>query len=205
MKIFTGVGSRDVPGPRGRLLSFIACHMVRLGWGFRSGGAPGSDSEFERGAVRATGDSQSEQIEIYLPWPGFNGRIDVPENRILGKKSNQEVARQIAKKIHPAGGNLKESHLNLHGRNGYQVLGENLDLPSDFIVYYAEPDGKGSVKGGTRTAVELARCLGIPELNLWYDHVARLLFNLIKANHPDPLWECYKQLKLGEFREWLHG
>jgi hypothetical protein len=54
----------------------------------------------------------------------------------------------------------------LHSRNVLQVLGDKLDTPSKFVLYYAK-EKDGEVAGGTRTAVMLARELDIPTLN-WY-------------------------------------
>lgn len=205
MKTYTGVGSRNTPGPRCRLMSFVAQYLAQLGWTLRSGGADGADWAFEDGALRVLETRHSPQLEIYLPWAGFGGRHDVPCDRMIDALPNHEVAKLIAKKIHPAKDRLKPSHLNLHGRNAYQILGVELADPSDYVLYYAEPDDKGSVKGGTRTAVELGRLLNIPEINLYDDAVARLLFELVKQRHPDPLKECYRQIHLNKFRAWLKG
>jgi hypothetical protein len=186
-------------------MSYVASYLARLGWLLRTGGAGGSDWAFETGAVRVLGEGPVPGIEVFLPWAGFSNRLDISDDRIINGMGNREAAKHIAKMIHPAGGNLKESHLLLHGRNAYQVLGPNLDDPSDFIVYYAVPDGQGSVKGGTRTAVEIARRLGVAEINLYYDDIARDLFELVKACHPDPLGQCYKNYKVKEFSYWLNG
>ncbi|MEO0804461.1 MAG: hypothetical protein AAFY57_19655 [Cyanobacteria bacterium J06642_2] len=45
------------------------------------------------------------------------------------------------------------------------MLGRTLDRPSEFVVYWA-PERDGEIKGGTRTAVMLARSRNIPTFNL---------------------------------------
>lgn len=58
----------------------------------------------------------------------------------------------------------------LHARNVCQILGLDLKTPSDFVLYWAY-EKNGVVRGGTRTAVNLARRCGIPTYNLYHDDV----------------------------------
>jgi hypothetical protein len=61
--------------------------------------------------------------------------------------------------------------LALMARNCYQVLGQNLDTPVDFIVCYT-PD---EYKGGTSQALRIARDLNIPYYNIKNpEHVEQL-------------------------------
>ena len=45
----------------------------------------------------------------------------------------------------------------------------NLDTPSDVLVCYAEPKNSIHVKGGTNTAVQIAKMYNIPVYNLYYE------------------------------------
>ncbi|HET8687460.1 MAG TPA: hypothetical protein VFM18_12470, partial [Methanosarcina sp.] len=56
----------------------------------------------------------------------------------------------------------------LHTRNMYQVLGKSLNEPSRFLVCYAEPTLHG-VKGGTNSAVVLAKRYNVKVYNLWLE------------------------------------
>jgi hypothetical protein len=48
----------------------------------------------------------------------------------------------------------------------FQVLGENLKGPSDFLIFWAQIDRNGNIEGGTRTAVALAQEHSIARYNL---------------------------------------
>ena len=54
----------------------------------------------------------------------------------------------------------------LHTRNVYQVLGLDLNTPSEFVVCYADVDKHNNVIGGTATAVNIAKEVGIPVYNI---------------------------------------
>lgn len=147
---YTGIGSRATPEEIQWHMMHIAEDLASLGLTLRSGGAGGADTAFESGC-----DHRNGTKEIYLPWKGFNGRegivIDNPE------------AENLASQIHPAWHNCSQAARLLHTRNVYQVLGSNLDAPSEFVVCYTL---KGQLKGGTATAIRLAISKGIPVFNL---------------------------------------
>jgi hypothetical protein len=74
-----------------------------------------------------------------------------------------EVAKEIAATIHPAWHNCSDYAKGCHGRNVYQVLGEDLKTPVSFVICWT-PEGKEV--GGTRTAIVLAKRHKIPVYNL---------------------------------------
>lgn len=127
-------------------MTAIAKHLGRDGWVLRSGGAPGADTAFERGALEI-----GSPAEIYLPWPRFN---DHPSHLTTVCKH----AIEIAEVFHPTLKNLSRASRLLHGRNTYQVLGTKLDAPVDMIICWTE-DAKGG--GGTGQAIRIATHLGI--------------------------------------------
>jgi hypothetical protein len=130
----------------------IAKALQKRGYILRSGGADGADEAFEVGA--------GDQKEIYLPWRGFNGS-DSPRHVV--------TAAAIAKSLeyHPAGQYLKPPVQKIMGRNAYQVLGEDLNSPSEFVVCWT-PFGIENIQkaGGTGQALRIALDYGIPIFNL---------------------------------------
>lgn len=145
--IYTGVGSRETPQDIYTLMSKIAQKLSEMDYTLRSGGADGADLAFESGAGKK---------EIYIPWKGFN---DSPSNFY----NIPEEAFEVAAKIHPAWDKLGQGAKKLHARNILQVLGQNLDKPSKFLVCWTS---NGKDTGGTRTAIVLAREYNVPVINL---------------------------------------
>lgn len=169
MKFYTGIGSRETPIHILNLMTAIAISLCSLGYILRSGGAEGADTAFEAGA--------GLEKEIYIPWNNFNGRsyngITVPY------KAPYEIEQQanlLVNRIHPAPELLSAGARKLHARNMYQVLGRELNDPSQFTVCYTEPTYR---KGGTRTAVILSMENNIPVWNLAIPHVEKTVRALL--------------------------
>lgn len=168
---YTGVGSRETPDHILKIMRDVAFKLDEMGWILRSGGADGADTAFQIGAVNTPS-------EIYLPWNNFN---QTPGRTIdASKLSNYREASDIASGLHPAWDRLTRGPRALHTRNVYQVLGLDLDTPSRLLVCWAPIVGKrGEVKGGTNTAVKLARMKGIPVRNLYEEDVLQRVCNFI--------------------------
>ena len=147
MKYYTGVGSRATPLPVLEQMTKIAELLASKGYTLRSGGAVGADTAFEKGA----GDDK----EIWLPWNNFNNN----SSKLLPSKQ----AFEIASHIHPKWSVLKDSVKSLHARNVHQVLGIDLQTPSNFLICWTEG---GAIIGGTATSIKLAINNRIPVLNL---------------------------------------
>jgi len=96
--------------------------------------------------------------EIFLPWEKLNGSnsplFDLPEQ-----------AKIVASLCHPNWGACKPAARKFHARNCQQVCGQDMEAPVDFVLFWA-PEENGTVKGGTATAVFLAREMKIPTFNL---------------------------------------
>lgn len=166
MKYYTGVGSRETPMVIQRQINQIAKSLEAQGYILRSGGAEGADTAFENAL------HNEKAAEIYLPWQGFNDRFG--PNAISLNELNRRLVLQaecIAEEIHPAWERLRQGAKKLHTRNAFQVLGKDLNTPSEVLICYARPKGD-SVSGGTRTAVELARKHGIPIINIYHEDFA---------------------------------
>lgn len=129
----------------------IGKYLAKQGCLLRSGGAKGADSAFERGCDLVGG-----QKEIYLPWKGFNKH---PSQLFNVTKD----ARMLAKKYHPAWENLGWRGRDFMGRNAYQLLGQSLLVPSQFIVCWTQG---GRITGGTGQALRMAADFQIPVFNL---------------------------------------
>lgn len=166
---YAGIGSRFAPGSIINLIGEIAAFLADHGLTLRSGGAPGADAAFERGC-----DQRNGKKDIFLPWQGFNKNPsplhDPPEK-----------ALEIAALVHPSWRAVKPRYRAFHARNVQQVYGLNLDAPSNFVLFWAEEEN-GRVRGGTATAVHLAREMEIPTFNLW-DHSTRNQWKQIISTH----------------------
>lgn len=147
-KFVTGVGSREIPENIISIIKDISLKLSNNGYILRSGGADGADSAFEEG--------WNGIKEIYLPWKGFNNN-----NSLLYNVSKE--ALELASTIHPAWSRLSFGAKKLHGRNCYQVLGQNLNIPSNLLICWTK---EGKSIGGTRTAIILAQNNNIPVYNL---------------------------------------
>jgi len=169
--IFTGVGSRETPKNILELIRRLSCKLVSKGWTLRSGGADGADEYFAYG----WGDAKSKEAstapaEIYLPWSGFNGLYVGDPNCIVVQKAEIITkAHKILKKVHPAFDKLTRGPLSLHTRNCFQVLGADLETPSNYCIAYSKLDQNGEPSGGTRTAIKIAEMNKIKVRNLYLE------------------------------------
>lgn len=154
-KWFTGVGSRDTPDHVQSFMGYASHVLTYAHWGLRTGEARGADAAFDRGAARGA------RKEVYTPERGARGHnsplfLDAMEKRY--------EAWELVQKYHPYWTNLKDQyHRRLITRNVFQVLGPNLDDPSDFVVAWTVG---GALKGGTAWTLILAQKYEIPIYNL---------------------------------------
>lgn len=172
-KYYTGVGSRQTPIYIQNIMTDLADKLARDSWILRSGGAEGADYAFELGwwdycmNEMHLGGNYGALAEIYIPWNGFNNHTLTSHDGACKFVKDTTEAQSIAEKVHPAWHNLKTGAKNLHTRNVYQVLGEDLETPSKFLVCWAETDKHGVPKGGTRTSWVLAKQHNISCFNLY--------------------------------------
>lgn len=155
MKYYAGIGSRKTPIDTLKFLTYIANKLASKDYVLRSGGAPGADSAFEKGA--------GDKSQIFVPWQGFQGK-----NLIF---SLTEEAFLLAEKHHPVWKYLSHPVRMLMARNCMQVLGEDLKTPSEFVICWT-PDGAENAEqrtartGGTGMAIGLASKFEIPVYNI---------------------------------------
>ena len=151
--VYAGIGSRETPADVISLMTRLAERLARMGWVLRSGGALGTDSAFEAGAAKI----DTSLIEVYIPWEGFEGKRPNGYTMLVPPDLYGE-AEGIAKVHHPAWPRLSFGAKKLHTRNVLQVLGEDLDSNSDFVICWT-PNASGS--GGTGQALRIAKSYGI--------------------------------------------
>ncbi|ADQ52943.1 DprA-like DNA recombination-mediator protein [Aeromonas phage PX29] len=149
-KIATLVGTRFPPSQIAGIASKIGRNLSDKGFIGRSGGAIGMDQAW-------LSDYDPSLCEIYRP--------DDKGINVLNFDNFFE-AEEMVKRIIPHFEYLDFYSQWLHTRNAYQVLGRDLNTPSDFLLCYAPVRNK-VVQGGTRTAFVLARRNGIPVYNLY--------------------------------------
>ena len=147
-KSYAGIGSRSTPLLLKPTIKEIVEILNEKDYILRSGGAPGADSFFEEFA---------KEKEIFIPWPKFNGSTS--ERTSVCKK-----ALKLAKKFHPAWDHVGDVGRQLMARNSYQILGEDLKTPVDFVICWTP---NGAEKGGTAQAIRIAKYLHIPIFNLF--------------------------------------
>lgn len=136
--------------------------LAERGYTLRSGGARGADTAFEYATPIIV------QMEIFLPWNGFEGKHDTM------RPTPAQIARakSIAEKYHPNWMACTEGAKKMHTRNVMQVLGIDCSAASAFIVCWTK-DGKAS--GGTGQALRIAQGNKIPVYNL-HDPAVRGMF-----------------------------
>ena len=165
MYYYTGVGSRTTPQDKLTLMDDIAIKMAKFNYTLRSGGADGADRAFEHGAITALLDQNEEAM--------LDSSVSMtiaPPAIFLAKHCTPE-AEAIAGQFHPAWNRCSPYAKKLHGRNAFQILGINLNEPSQYCICWT-PDGcishaTRTIKtGGTGTAISIADHYNVPIINL---------------------------------------
>lgn len=187
---YSGVGSRRAPRSILEEMRDLADYVGSLGYILRTGGADGSDINFEVGALAG-----GYPVELWLPWKNYKFREGVgffPE----------ELHKSIARTVHPIFDKLPNYMQYLHARNVGQVLGKDCNDPSKFLVCWT-PDGcegaatRSKATGGTGTAIVLAEQSGVPVFNIKNsDAIDRLMeFLSTHLNYPSRCNEFYDDKK----------
>lgn len=155
--IYAGIGSRKTPFEMLQTMVHLAEQLAERGWTLRSGGATGADEAFETGALNA-----GAPMEIYLPWPGFNGKQPNAELGYIQPHFSQELM-DLARDHHPQWSACGRGARWLHCRNVCQVLGSDLQTPADMVVCWT-PKALGT--GGTGQALRIARAHNVPVFDI---------------------------------------
>lgn len=176
---FTGIGSRETPKWIGLILSKFTNYMTSRGYILRSGGAPGADTFCESGVTNTLIKDSNDFKEIYIPWKGFNGS---DSNLYTIEDSDEVIA--IAEDNHPAYKYLKPQVKKLMNRNVYQVLGKDLNTPSEFVICYTSDGCKShstrtNKTGGTGLAISVASKNNVPIINLGNTDDLNMVLNIL--------------------------
>lgn len=182
MKYYTGIGSRSTPPKFKNIMVLLAKKLASKGYILRSGGASGADLAFENGC-----DYNNGKKEIYLPWKEFNNSKSTLYFDNFDSVPNDVLT--LAEKIYgPARWKkIKQSVKMLMARNMYQVLGQNLNTPSSFVICYT-PDGcethldRKRTTGGTGQAISVASINDIHVINLYNEDTNELINYLLGEN-----------------------
>lgn len=153
MSKYAGIGSRKTPKEILGLFDYLGRYFAKRRFLLRSGAADGADTAFEDGC-----DIYSGPKEIYLPWKGFNGN----GSELILPDPIPETVEKISIHYHPNWFALKPEAKKLIARDAYQILGQNLNDPVDFIICYT---AGGRVDGGTGQAIRIAMDHNIPVVN----------------------------------------
>ncbi len=160
MKYYAGIGSRETPLALRSLIDKIVEYLNTKDYILRSGGADGADLMFENKTIKK---------EIFLPWKGYNNSTSL---LYLDTKEGWE----LAEKYHPAWDKLSDGAKKMMVRNGYQVLGFDLNTPVDFVICWTK---NGKMMGGTSQALRIAKAYNIPIFNLYHEDAYKQLVNFI--------------------------
>lgn len=166
IRYYAGIGSRSTPAAELEKMVIIGKLLAERGFILRSGGANGADTAFETGCDQGRGAK-----EIYLPWKKFNDNQSPLYYDVDPMKSMRKESYDLAAKYHPVWSVLGGPIKLLMGRNGFQVLGKDLQTPCEFVICWTPvafaPDVNG---GGTFQALKIAAERKIPILNLLTDN-----------------------------------
>lgn len=146
-----GIGARDAPEWACVRATELGSELAAQGWTLRSGGAAGMDSAFEQGWDLVGGDKQ-----IFLPWKGYNG------NKSLLYPPPQ-AAYELIDSMWSDVAYRTPGVRALFARNCQQILGPNLDEPSELVICWTKG---GKIIGGTGRALDVAKKFDIQIINL---------------------------------------
>lgn len=190
---YAGIGRREVPKFIEHLMYALGYSYAKQGIVLRSGGAAGSDDAFERGALAYCKDNTIAPVsllEIYLPKEYFNGRsVKLPwcyDYRLTGH-NNQPLLDKLVNTYHPAPHRLTSWSRPMMERNCMQMLGGQLDNPSDFVICYTD-DGDANT-GGTGFAKKVAGHFNIETIDLYYPHNVSKALDFVSRNTPQWLFD----------------
>jgi hypothetical protein len=188
-KIYTGVGSRETPARALTLMGAIARYLADRGWTLRSGGAGGADAAFANGHALAEHEAGERRgaLELYLPWDGFQGirEAETGGNLLVQAGAAGAAYAELEAVLDPSHlARLSPAAHKLHARNVHQVLGQyfgpeceasrTVSWKSSLVICWTPG---GELKGGTATAIKLARRHHVPVLNLGHDEVLERIWS----------------------------
>jgi hypothetical protein len=163
---YAGIGSRATPAEVLALMEALGERLAGERWLLRTGLSPGADQAFYRGALVNGGD-----VELYLPWPGFqaDARMDLEGASVRELPQPSAAACVLARRFHENWDTLAPHARQLLARDAHEVLGADLETPAQLLVCWTADgsrDGEELYGDGTGQALRIASERGIPVLNL---------------------------------------
>ncbi len=146
--------------------------IADAGFGISSGDAIGTDRIFHEGCMESSNYHNLNHRIYVVDFNGNRGnRADFYGHFIdASKLEMRDEAIKVAQSVVPHFNYIKPYAQDLQTRNVYQVLGSDLQTPVKALIYWAPPKGNLDdevVKGGTNTALQVAKLHNIPyRLNL---------------------------------------
>lgn len=161
--IFTGVGHRKgVPDPIRNMATNITSWLCARGVKLRTGDATGMDEIFRTAAPK-------DMCQFFAPHGRYNKH---PDATMISPSSTlpcyYSQARDITANTHPAYHHIGDFERELHIRNAFEVLGTELNQPSNFLLCWTKDGAEAKTTretGGTGQAIRLALHYNIPVFN----------------------------------------
>lgn len=187
------IGSRRAPQDVLDLMSLTAEVLCDSGVAITSGDADGCDIASFEGALRSSS-FPLVGARIFLPWNGVSYPSGRPKRYAddqvffdASKFENYEYATTLALEARGSFEGLKRGGIALQCRNPYQILLDDLKTPVASCIFWAETIGKkGNVKGGTNTAVQVARKFEVPLINLYTEEGMEKIHTFLKKKGREP-------------------
>ncbi len=173
VKIVTMVGSRKVEPHQRDVMLELGKGFCEQGCEYRSGLAGGNDLASYIGYKHGENYDPALVSNYVVKHRFFHDEYAKGTTKALSDFTPKliETARKLAEEARGSWHGLDDWGIDLHTRNAFQVLGDDLESPSDLIVLGSEPIGKSEdyskVKGGTNTAFRIAKKFNIPHLNVF--------------------------------------
>lgn len=177
MDAYAGIGAREISSSLKKEFIEIGKLLAQRKTILRSGGADGADLAFEAGCDFCVPRGTKE---IFLPWKNFNHNSS---SYVLPDPIPEEIVT-ITSRLYPHWAYVKEPVRRLHARNVMQILGQNLNTPSKFVVCYTERSyDDPSAIGGTLFGIKLAEEYSIPVYNFYIRGVREEFYRKLEGGN----------------------
>lgn len=170
---FALVGSREGPTEQDfKTIKEAGRLITEAGFGISSGDAIGTDRAFHEGCMESVNYHKLNHRIYVVDFNGnrYNRAKHYGHFIDASKLEMRDEAIRLVQSVVPHFNYIKPYSQDLHTRNVYQILGSDLQTPVKALIYWAPPKGNLDdeiVKGGTNTALQLAKRYNIPyRLNL---------------------------------------
>jgi hypothetical protein len=171
IQAYTALGAAEAPAETLETARKIAVWMQRRGYTLRTSGEPGIPRAFEAGVTWPSA------LEVILPESPYHGRTASPVGPayIADTASFQAAQKLLASIENSSTTSTDDAAIAMV----LQILGRDLESPSDFVVLWKQPDDRDT-SGRTRTLRAIAHTANIPVWNLAIPSEAAQLRKLLR-------------------------